>query len=374
MIRPTWAEIDLACIRHNLLEIRKHLPPTTRILTAVKADAYGHGAVAVSRVAIEAGASYLGVASVEEGIELRQAGIDVPILVMGYTPMNGAAEVVAWDLTQTIFELDSAQALSQAAQKVGRTVKLHIKVDTGMGRLGVVGADATIQLIWDILELPNVSLEGIFSHMAAADDADKSYANLQLSRWKHVLDRLQEAGINVPLRHISNSAAVIDMPEHSFEMVRVGISLYGFYPSPDVEVGRVQLQPAMQLKSQVVNVKRVPAGEGISYGPTYFTTEEETIATVPIGYADGYSRRHSNSGEVIIHGRRVPVVGRVCMDQLMINVTGVPNVQVGDEVVLYGRQGDESITIDEIASKLGTISYEVVCALGKRVPRVYVNK
>lgn len=210
--------------------------------------------------------------------------------------------------------------------------------------------------------------------MAAADDADKSYANLQLSRWKQVLDRLQEAGINVPLRHISNSAAVIDMPEHSLEMVRVGISLYGFYSSPDVEIGRVQLQPAMQLKSQVVNVKRVPAGEGISYGPTYFTSEEETIATVPIGYADGYSRRHSNSGEVIIHGRRVPVVGRVCMDQLMINVTGVPNVQVGDEVVLYGRQGDESITIDEIASRLGTISYEVVCALGKRVPRLYANK
>lgn len=371
-VRPTWAEIDLDHIAHNIRSIQQIVPAGTQLLAVVKANAYGHGAVPVARKALESGATYLAVATVDEGIELRKAGIAAPILVMGYTPPDQSDLVVRYDLTQTVFQVELLQRLSEAAALHGKTVKVHLKVDTGMGRLGLVDPDETVRFAKQVTQTPGVCLEGVYTHFATADEADARYAEEQIKRWETLQKMLKDAGLDSLLLHISNSAGILQYPVCAGQMVRLGISMYGYYPSSEVQK-KIELRQALRLVSKIAYLKQVPSGTKISYGGTFETRRESLIATLPIGYADGYARALSNRGQVLVRGMRVPVVGRVCMDQIMIDVTDVPHVALQDEVVLYGNQGAEFISVDEVADQIGTISYEVCCAIGRRVPRCYLE-
>ena len=378
-----WAEVDLDAIAHNVRALRRITNPDARLMAVVKADAYGHGALEVARRALENGADALGVARLNEGIELRNAGFDAPILIFGYTLPALARKLVDFDLTQTVWSYQTAEALS-AAVPSGKPINIHIKIDSGMGRLGLLpdcrrlpalGADSTMNALREvelIARLPGLRLEGVYTHFASADSADKSYAVKQFETFMEFLDDLGKAGIDVPVRHAANSAAIIDMPETHLDLVRPGISIYGLYPSDEVDKRRIQLKPAMTLKARVVHLKKVPAGFKISYGMTYETQAPTTIASVPVGYADGFSRLLSSRGQMLVGGRRVPIVGRVCMDQTMLDVGHVPNVELEDEVVVFGRQGDALISVDEIAASLNTINYEIVSALTARIPIIYL--
>lgn len=382
---PVWAEIDLSAIAHNVTELRRITGTGARLMGVVKADAYGHGAVAVARCALQNGAAFLGVARHQEGIHLREAGIEAPILLFGYTPAERAGELLQYDLTQTVYSTASARRLSRRAAEFGKKIKIHLKVDTGMGRLGLlpqnfrsadpqaVAANA-IQETLDIGGLDRLELEGIFTHFAAADSTDKTHAEYQLDLFLNYLDRLQRAGLNPPLKHAANSAALIDMPRSHLDMVRPGIAIYGLYPSGEVDKRRASLKPAMALKTQIIHLKKVPAGFNVSYGLTYTTPKPTTIATVPVGYADGLNRRLSSRGQMLVGGQRVPIIGRICMDLTMLDVGRIENVQMGDEVVIFGRQGHETLSVDEMAASLGTINYEIVTSITARVPRIYVKQ
>jgi len=373
-VRPTWAEIDLDKIAHNIGEIKRLLPPGTKLMAVVKADGYGHGAVHVARKALACGSSCLAVASADEGIELRAHGIKEPILVLGFTPPGRAEDVIEHDLTQTVYQRDLLHALNRAALAAGRIAPVHVKIDSGMGRLGLTEAEEAARFLLEASELPGIEVEGLYSHFATADELDESYVHEQIERWQAVLEKVGRCGIEIPVVHISNSAAILQHPQCAGNMVRLGISMYGYYPSDDIRQGQANLQPALRLVTQIAHLKDVPAGTKISYGATFETKRASKIATLPVGYADGYSRSLSNKGHVAVRGRRAPVVGRVCMDQIMIDVTDIPGVQVYDEVVLYGKQGEEEVTVDEVAAQIGTISYEVVCDLGRRVPRCYLEQ
>lgn len=371
-MRPVWLEIDLSAIAHNLSEIKRVIPSSAKIMAVVKANGYGHGAAAVSRAALENGASSLGVATLGEALQLREMGFTVPILILGYTPPRHAPILVFRRISQTIFNGEQAAALSGAAAALSGKAFVHVKVDTGMGRLGFPPTEDSLAEIASIFSLPNLVVEGIFTHFAAADAADKTHALGQWSRFKEFVGRLERAGMHIPLRHAANSAAIISLPETHLDMVRPGIMLYGQYPSPETDQGRVSLKPAIALKAEVAHVKEVEAGTGLSYGSTYITTRKQRIATLPIGYADGFSRLFSNRGAALIHGRKAPVVGRVCMDQCLLDVTGVePEVKAGDVAVLLGRQGDAEITADDWARLLSTINYEVVTGFRSRIPKIY---
>ena len=372
--RPAWAEIDLAAVAHNMRELRRAAKPQARMMAVVKANAYGHGAVPVSRTVLANGADYLGVAILDEARELREAGIEAPILILGFNPIEQAAEAIKLNLAQTVYTVEGAEAISQAAQKIGKKARIHIKIDTGMGRLGFSTADDPTQEIIKIARLPGIEIEGLFTHFAVADSTDKKYTYEQYEKFLGLDSQLKKFGLQIPLKHAANSAAVIDLPDLHMEMVRPGVSIYGLYPSGEVLKSRVDLKPALSLKARVAYVKRVQSNTGISYGRTYVTNRETTVATVPVGYADGYTRLLSNKASVIIHGQRVPVIGRICMDQFMIDVDSVPGVKIGDEVILIGRQGNEEITADELANIIGTINYEIVCMISERVPRIYVNE
>lgn len=358
-------------------EVRRVTVPEARVMAVVKANAYGHGAVRVAQVALQNGAGYLGVARVQEGIELRRAGIHAPILIFGYAASGSVQELVEYDLTPTVYSYQSAEDLSASVQKIGKKLRVHLKVDSGMGRVGLPtpataeNADDSAKEAVRIAALPGIELEGVYTHFASADHRDKSSAVEQLERFSCFLAALNKAGIEAPIKHAANSAAIIDLPEAHFDMVRAGIMLYGLYPSEEVDRARVLLKPAMQLRSRVTQVKRVPAGFKVSYGSTYETRCATQIATVAIGYADGYDRLLSSRGSVLIHGRRAPVVGRVCMDQTMIDVGSMSNVLPGDEVTLFGKQGDQFISVDEVASAIDTINYEIVSTIMPRVPRIY---
>ncbi|WP_258358647.1 alanine racemase [Moorella sulfitireducens (nom. illeg.)] len=373
MPRPVWAEIDLAAIAHNVRAIKKILPPQTEVMAVVKANAYGHGAVPVARTALANGVTWLGVATLDEAMVLREEGITAPVLILGYTPPEDAGRVVAADLSQTVFSLEQARVLDAAAAAAGTRARLHLKIDTGMGRLGFL-PDRAVAEVLAMARLPHVRLEGIFTHFAASDAADKTYTRRQLDLFQKVIADLEQQGLTFPWRHAANSGAIIDLPETHFNLVRAGIILYGHYPSPEVRKERLDLHPAMTLKTRIVLVKDVPAGAFISYGCTYCTPAPARIATLPIGYADGYSRLLSNRAQILIRGRRAPVVGRVCMDQCMIDVTAIPEARVGDEVVLFGRQGKEILSVEEVAGWMGTINYEILCMISGRVPRVYKPK
>jgi alanine racemase len=371
-IRPVWAEINLGNLAHNIREIKKIVKKDTLITAVIKANAYGHGSVEAAKVFLENGADRLAVATLSEAIELREAGIDVPILILGYTPESQYSQVIEYNITQTIYNFESASVFSQAASLQNKTGTIHIKIDSGMGRIGFLPNDESVDEIIKISKLPNINIEGIFTHFATADEKDKSYTRLQFERFSTVVKKLEEKGLSIPIKHVSNSAAIIDFPEYNLDMVRPGIILYGYYPSNDVNKDRIQLKPAMTLRAKISNVKTVSKGTGISYGQIFVTERESKIATIPIGYADGFTRMLTSKAEAFIKGKRVPVVGRICMDQCMLDVTEVEDVKIGDEVVLLGYEAGQP-DADEIGEKLNTISYEVLCMVGRRIPRVYTK-
>jgi len=366
--RPTAAVIDLNALDHNFKEAVTRVDGQ-KILAVVKAGAYGHGAVEISRRLLTLGADMLGVALVEEGRELRASGIDAPILVMGALFPEQAEAAVALRLMPVVFDRAQAQALSRAARNKGTTIKVHVKIDTGMGRIGIA-PESAVDFIAELKSLAGIEVQGLMTHFADADLQNKQFASFQMDRFEALLKALDARGIVIPVRHAANSAAVIDLRRALFTMVRPGLMLYGYNP---LEVGMhgAGLQPVLSLATRIAFLKNVPPGVPLSYGRTFVTQRDSIIATLPIGYADGYSRALSNRGEALVRGRRVPVAGRVCMDMCMIDVTDVPDVRVGDAVVLIGSQGNERITADDIAAKTGTIAYEVLCGISSRVPRIY---
>ncbi len=369
--RPTWVEIDLSAIANNTRQIQDLVGPRVRILASLKADAYGHGALKVARTVLHNGASMIGVATVSEATPLREAGIGAPILVFGYVPLWQMREAVRLGLTITLYSIEAAQALSRAALALRKVVNVHLKVDSGMGRLGIRAEEPedVIQLAQEVAHLPGLVLEGIFTHFAMADTSNLAHARLQLNRFQHVLKVLEERGLLPPLVHAANSAAVMSLPEAHFDMVRPGIALYGLDPSAEVRLPE-GFRPALSFKTQVAQVKAIPEGECISYGCTYRTERPTTVAVLPVGYADGFRRAPTNWGAVLIHGQEAPLLGRVCMDQSIIDVSHIPQTRVGDEVVLIGRQGNVALTAEQVAQRLGTINYEVVSEILARVPRV----
>jgi alanine racemase len=368
---PVWAVVDLDAIAHNIRAIKAHVGDRVELMAVVKANAYGHGAVPVARVALQSGAGWLAVNRVGEGVALRRAGLLAPILVMGYTPAAGADRAVAYDLRLAVTSMALAEALSSAASQMHKTIPIHIKIDSGMGRWGLL-PEQVCDFVRALRGLSRLKLEGAFTHFAAADLADKSYTRQQFAIYSEVLDALAVDGIRIPVRHVANSAAALDLPEMHLDAVRIGIALYGLRPSAEVEPA-VPLRPALTLKSRVGRVQTLPAGSSISYGRTFVTRGPTPVALVPVGYGDGYLRLNSNRGAVLVHGQRAPIRGRVCMDQLVVEISGIDGVQVDDEVVLIGRQGDQVLSAEEVAGWGETINYEVVTQLMPRVSRVYLS-
>lgn len=369
-LRPTWVEVDLEAIRQNVTALRSRAPHS-RFMAVVKADGYGHGAVQVARAAMEAGAAWLGVATVEEGVDLRRAEIGAPTLIFGYIPPEQVNLVLMHGLRPAVFSLELARALDARGRALMRGATVHMKVDTGMGRVGVQPQEA-VDFARALLALPHIELEGIFTHLATADEPENEYAAQQLAVFGSVLADLRGAGIKVPIRHTVNSAGLMLHPPGHYDLVRAGIAIYGLPPDPNV-TWPVALKPALTWRTRVGHVKTVAPGHPISYGCTYRSGGPERIATLPVGYADGLSRQLSNKGEVLIGGQRCPIVGRVCMDQTMVRVPDDLPVKPGDEAVLIGEQQGEWITASDMARTIGTINYEVVCAISKRVPRLYRN-
>jgi len=380
-----WAEVDLSAYGHNIQALKGLSSAGARFMAVVKANGYGHGAVEVSRVALQSGADALGVARLEEALELRAAGIDAPILIFGFTPPERAPDLIAHDLTQTVFSHPMAEAFAARAVEDSKKLQVHIKVDTGMGRLGLLTTESAsddpdnipaarrLGDVEAIARLGGLELEGLFTHFATADHADKTYAERQLQRFMELAAGLRARGLEFPLIHTANSAALIDMPDSHLDMVRPGIATYGLYPSTDVQRNKVELQPVLQWKSKVIHLKQVPAGFGVSYGITHMTPAPTTLATVAVGYADGLNRLLSSRGHMLVGGQRAPVVGRICMDLTLIDVGHIPDAAVGNEVVILGRQKDEEITADEMATTLNTINYEIVSTITGRVPRIYLT-
>jgi alanine racemase len=365
----TWAEIDLDAIAFNLRALKQHIGGGVEVIAVVKANAYGHGAIPVARVALESGASRLAVHRLIEGIELRKAGIDAPILIMGYTPPDGAGLAVRWRLTSSLITLEFARALSAQAEASGTVASVHVKVDTGMGRYGILPGEA-LEFLRSLKGLPGIQVEGLFTHFATADAAEPVHTLAQLEVFNQVLAALQAAGLRPPLTHAANSAAALRLPAARFDAVRPGIVLYGLEPSSEWPPP-FELRPALALKSLVCRVRDLPAGSAIGYGRTYITQVPTRVALVPVGYGDGYHRSLSNKGVILIRGQRAPLLGRVSMDQIVVDVSRVPGVGQDDEAVLIGVQGQERISAEEVAERAGTINYEVTTALLPRVVRVY---
>jgi alanine racemase len=366
--RPTTAHIDLSALAHNLSEVRR-CAGGGKILAVVKADAYGHGAVECAMRLVSEGVDMLGVALIEEGAELRAAGINSEILVLGGVFEHQADDLIKYGLTPAVYATVQAEAFSEAAIRAGKTLPVHVKIDTGMSRVGVLPEDS-VDFVLLVSKMPGLKVEGLMTHLSDVAEQDKSYAELQVARFDMVVERLQEEGVEIPLAHASGSAAVIDFSDAHFNMVRPGIMLYGCYPSEKMR-SLVNLKPVMSLKTKIMHIKKVGPVTPISYGRTFYTKKESLIATLPIGYADGLNRKLSNRGSVLIGGRRCPIVGTVCMDMIMVDVSDVPNAKVYDEAVIIGRQGEEQITAEEVAGLLDTISYEVLCNVSKRVGREY---
>ncbi len=365
--RATRAIIDLGAISYNVAEIRKKIGDRRGLMAVVKADGYGHGAVEVSRAALSSGADSLGVALPGEGQQLREAGIEAPILVMGLIQPEEAYKVVKSRLSQAVASVELLEALEHEAGRAFTRVNVHVKLDTGMRRIGVNPDDA-VWFVRKVKSFKNLNLEGLFSHFSSADEKDKTFTKRQLQLFNQVVSDLRLAGIEVPKKHIANSAAILDLPQSYYDMVRPGIMLYGLYPSREVSHS-IELKPAMTFKTNVCEVKVVPPGTPISYGRTFITKKKTTVATLPVGYGDGYNRLLSNRGKVLIKGHRSPLIGTICMDMCMVDVSSVVDVRPREKVILFG----EGLSVDEIAAKIGTINYEVVCGVNKRVPRIYIQ-
>lgn len=364
-----YAEISLEAIGHNIREVKKRLPEGVKLLGVVKANAYGHGAVPVASY-LENQVDYFATATIEEAVELRENGISAPILILGYVSPSQYGDLVEYDITQTIDSYAQALALEKEAARQNRKAKAHLAVDTGMTRIGFQVTDHDADEAAKIADLPHIELEGMFTHFSCADQEDKTYCSMQMEKYDKMTALLAERGVTIPLRHICNSAGIMEFDDHRFEMVRSGIITYGIYPSEEVKKERLDLIPALSWKSHVIHVKEVGPGIGVSYGATYVTEKPMTrIATVSAGYADGYPRALSNQGCVLIHGKKAPIIGRICMDQMMVDVTDVPEVREDDEAILWG--GTVSDTAETIARKTDTIPYEVLCGVSRRVPRVY---
>lgn len=366
-----WAEISLSAIGHNIEEVRKRLAPGVRLLAVIKADAYGHGAVRVGKY-LEDRVNYFAVATLEEAVELRENGIRLPILILGYTSPSQYEDLVAFDITQTIYSRETAELLNREAANQGKKAGIHIALDTGMTRIGFQVTEEDADVIADIGRLPHLKMEGLFTHFACADQKDKTYCSGQLEKFNRMVRMLEEREVEIPLKHVCNSAGIMEFDDFRYDMVRSGIVTYGMYPSEEVRKERLDLIPALEWKSRVIHVKEVGNGLGVSYGATYVTHEGRTrIATVSAGYADGYPRALSSKGRVLIHGQYAPILGRVCMDQFMVDVSRIPDVRVEDVVTLVGRDGENSISIEEIADPAARFNYEMACGISRRVTRVY---
>ena len=366
-----WAEISLSAIGHNIEEVRKRLAPGVRLLAVIKADAYGHGAVRVGKY-LEDRVDYFAVATLEEAVELRENGIRLPILILGYTSPSQYEDLVAFDITQTIYSRETAELLDREAANQGKRAGIHIALDTGMTRIGFQVTEEDADVIADIGRLPHLKMEGLFTHFACADQKDKTYCSGQLEKFNRMVRMLEEREVEIPLKHVCNSAGIMEFDDFRYDMVRSGIVTYGMYPSEEVRKERLDLIPALEWKSRVIHVKEVGNGLGVSYGATYVTHEGRTrIATVSAGYADGYPRALSSKGRVLIHGQYAPILGRVCMDQFMVDVSRISDVRVEDVVTLVGRDGENSISIEEIADPAARFNYEMACGISRRVTRVY---
>jgi len=364
--RPTWAEVRLDNIGHNFAQVKKIVSAKVKVMVTVKADAYGHGLVPVAKRLCGCGADYFGVASIDEGIKLRNAGIKLPVLVLGAILKDDIPPLFRYNLTATVCAYDLASAINRKAAALRKRAGVHIKVDTGMGRIGVMHREAA-EIVRDIRRLGSIDIEGIFTHFAFAD-LDEEFTLHQIELFDRLVEGLHKEGINIPLVHAANSAGIINYKAGHFNMVRPGIVIYGLYPSNKI---KISLKPVLSLKTKVVHVKKVPKGFGISYGHIYSTKKNTTVVTLPIGYGDGYPRNLSNLAPVLIKGRRFKVSGRICMDQIMVDV-GSASVKVGDEAVLIGSQSGKRIATEELAELAGTIPYEIVCGLGSRIPRIYI--
>jgi len=373
LLGPTWVEINLDAIANNVKNIKKLIGEKKELMAVVKGNAYGHDILEIASVVLNNGATRLAVARLEEGIFLRKASITVPILILGLTLKQQVELLVSYNITPTVCEYEMIEKLSESAIKVDKVVKVHLKVDTGMGRIGIFPHDI-LRFIKRIRALKNVEIEGIFTHFSVADEKDKTYTEEQFRKFMEVLTVLEKEEIKIPIKHVGNSAALLDLPHMWLDLVRPGISVYGLYPSKEVQK-TVKLIPAHTFKTRIVFLKELSIGESIGYGRTYTTNQRRTkVASLPLGYADGYNRLLSNQGEVLVRGKRFPVIGRVCMDQCVIDVTNLPQVEIGDEVVLWGRQGQEKITVEEIAERIGTINYEIIHLPDKkRVPKLFIK-
>lgn len=372
IMRPVWAEINLDTIATNTKNIKK-LVGDKELIAIVKADCYGHGAVDVVPTLLENGASRLAVAMLTEAIELRENNINAPIVILGYTPLYLGEELINYDIEQTVYDLDYAKELSKIALSFNKKAKIHIAIDTGMGRIGFLPGDDTVKTINEVYNLEGLEVIGIYSHFSTSDEKDKTYANEQLFKFKKVMADLKALGIEIPLKHISNSGAIIDMPETYLNGVRPGIILYGYYPSKEVSNDNLSVKPALTLKAKVAHVKELHKDMYISYGKTFKTNKKTIVATLPIGYGDGYPRALSENAKVIVNGKFASILGRICMDQCMIDVTDIENIKTGDEVIILGGEGDLKFNADDMAEALGTINYEILCRIKSRIPRVYIK-
>lgn len=370
----SMARINLDAITHNFQEIRKNINPDTKVVAVIKADGYGHGAVPIAHEIEDLDYIWgFATATVSEALELRNNGISKPILILGVTFEEDFEIIVEEDIRPAVFDLETAKKFSDLATLLNKTVHIHIKTDTGMGRIGFQVNENSADEVLKISQLPNLEVEGIFTHFSKADEVDKTYAKQQISKFNEMISLVEKRGVNIPLKHCSNSAGIIELPEVNMNMVRAGIIIYGLWPSNEVDFERLKLQPVMELKSRIVHIKKMDEGHKISYGGTYETKPQDVIATVSFGYADGYPRGLSNKGYVLVRGKKAPIVGRVCMDQFMINVKDIEGVSVLDEVTLVGTDGNETITMEELGDISGRFNYEFACDITKRVPRVYVR-
>lgn len=370
----SYAVIDLDAIADNIKAVKACITPDVKVMAVIKTDGYGHGAVEIGRY-LEEDVDYYAVAAVEEAVQLREAGLKLPILILGYTMKAQYAKLVEYGIEQTIYNLEDAKLLGEIAVSMGKQAEIHIALDTGMGRIGFVPDAESADIVKEISLLPGIVIKGMFTHFSTADEADKTYSHMQMERYDAFVKLLEERGVEIPVKHICNSAGIMEFDHHRFQMVRSGIVTYGLYPSEEVVKENLLLKPALEWKAHVVHVKTAGPGLGVSYGKTFVTSAPETkIATINVGYGDGYPRALSNKGRVLIHGKSVPIIGRVCMDQFMVDVTGMDDVQVEDEVTLIGRDGDEFISVEEAAALAGTFNYEFVCDIGKRIPRIYKGK
>lgn len=372
ILRPAWAEIDLDAIAYNTRNIKK-LIGDKDLIAVVKANCYGHGVIDIIPTLLENGVSRFAVAMISEALEIRDNKITAPVMILGFTPLYLGEELINNNIEQTVYDLDYAKELSKIALTLNKKAKIHIAIDTGMGRIGFLPNEKSIDNITEICSLEGIEVIGIFTHFSTSDEKDKEYSHEQFTKMLSVMDTLKKRGIDIPLKHVANSGAIIDLPDTYLDAVRAGIILYGYYPSDEIDKNNLALKPALTLKATITNVKTLEKDMYVSYGRTFKTSNETIVATIPVGYADGYLRKLAENGKVIIKGEFAPIIGRICMDQFMIDVTNIPDVKIGGEVILLGEKNGLKYNADDMAKKLDTINYEVTCMLKSRLPRVYIK-